>query len=163
KIAKDSKAKAQIAIVFNCKLRSVEVSDTGIGMSPNELKEILAPGKSLKRGKANLRGEKGVGVSFIVFASNRFRIESCDGKQTTSIQIDNANNWIRGSEPNEPKFKNVSIGGVQQYRGSKTYTRIWVEEIPAKPDLDEDLFAYTQARLVHILRSKTAVGNTFPL
>jgi hypothetical protein len=52
--------------VFNCKLRSVEVSDTGIGMSADDLKEVLAPGKSLKRGTANLRGEKGVGVSFIV-------------------------------------------------------------------------------------------------
>ena len=109
KIAKDRKAKAHISIVFNCKLRSIEVSDTGIGMSADELKEVLAPGKSLKRGKAGLRGEKGVGVSFIVFASNRFRIESSDGKQTTSIQIDSANNWIRGSEPKEPEFTNVSV------------------------------------------------------
>jgi len=163
KVAQDRKAKAQISIVFNCKLRSVEVSDTGIGMSSDELKEVLAPGKSLKRGKASLRGEKGVGVSFIVFASNRFRIESSDGKQTTSIQIDNANNWIRGSEPKEPQFTNVNIGEAQQYRGSKTYTRIWIEEIPAKPDVEEDLFNYTQPRLVYILRSKTAVGNTFPL
>src|SRR5260370_24904317 len=129
KIAKDRKAKAHISIVFNCKLRSIEVSDTGIGMSADELKEVLAAGKSLKRGKAGLRGEKGVGVSFIVFASNRFRIESSDGKQTTSIQIDSANNWIRGSEPKEPEFTNVSVGEVQQYLGSKTYTRIWIEEI----------------------------------
>jgi hypothetical protein len=102
-------------------------------------------------------------VSFIVFASNRFRIESSDGKQTTSIQIDSANNWIRGSEPKEPEFTNVSVGEVQQYLGSKTYTRIWIEEIPANLDEEEDLFNYSEPRLVHILRSKTAVGNTFPL
>lgn len=52
---------------------------------------------------------------------------------------------------------------MQQYLGSKTYTRIWIEEIPAKLDEEEDLFNYSEPRLVHILRSKTAVGNTFPL
>lgn len=152
-----------ISIVFDCKLRSIEICDTGIGMSLDALKQVLAPGKSLKRGKANLKGEKGVGLSFMVFASNKFRIETCDGKQATSVEIHNANKWIVGQEKDEPTFRNVKTLGASEYRGSKNYTRVFIGDIPAKPEADEDVFNYTKDRLIHVLRSKTAIGNTFAL
>jgi hypothetical protein len=161
--AQKSNCVKHIAIVFDCKLRSIEICDTGIGMSLEDLRQVLAPGKSLKRGKANLKGEKGVGLSFMVFASNKFRIETCDGKQTTSVEIHNANKWIVGQEKEQPKFRNVRTQGPSEYRGSKNYTRVFVGDIPSKAEADEDVFNYTKERLVHVLRSKTAIGNTYAL
>lgn len=88
----DSEAVKQIQIVFNAHLRSIEVSDTGIGMSADQVMSVLAPHQGFKRGMG-LRGEKGVGLSFIMFMSNRFRIETCDGLQTVSLEVHRANDW----------------------------------------------------------------------
>jgi len=151
-----------IFIDFDSKRRAVEITDTGVGISANDLKRILAPGNSLKRGIVNLRGEKGVGISFVVFACNRFRIETCDGKETTSLEIEGANSWIKGSKKSPPIFQKARIEKPQIYRDSHSYTRIWVEEIPVR-ETEEDLFAYTRPRLLHVLRTKTAIGHTFPL
>jgi hypothetical protein len=151
-----------IQIEFNASKRSIEISDTGIGMTSDQVMKVLAPHQGLKRG-LGLRGEKGVGLSFILFMTNRFRIETCDGEQTISLEIHNANNWANGTESQPLKFVNVSIREPQKFRGSKTYTRIWAEQIPVARDSNEDIFEYTKPRLEYVLRTKTAIGNTFPL
>lgn len=65
---------------------------------------------------------------------------------------------------NQPlKFTNVKVTAPQTYLGSSTYTRIWAEKIPPAKDSGEDIFEYTKARLIYVLRTKTAIGNTHPL
>lgn len=155
-------AHALIQIVFNANLRSVEVSDTGVGMSPEQVMSVLAPHQGLKRGKG-LRGEKGVGLSFILFLTNRFRIETCNGEKTISLEIHRANNWANGTEIDPLKFVNVNITRPQTFQNSITYTRIWAEQIPVAKEASEDIFEYTKPRLIYVLRTKTAVGNTHPL
>ena len=103
---------------------------------------VLAPHQGFKRGKG-LRGEKGVGLSFIMFSTNRFRIETCDGQQTISLEIHRANDWVNGTESQPLKFVNVSIIGPQTFQGSATYTRIWAEQIPVARESNEDIFDYT--------------------
>jgi hypothetical protein len=155
--------KKNIRVVFDCPARSIEVSDTGIGITASQLMEILAPGKSLKRGMAGLRGEKGVGMSFMVFSCNMFKIETCDGNQTVQIEISDAASWIRGTKPQPPRFSNVKIMPAQVFMGSKTYTRVWLEDISPKENAEEDILEYTKTRLIHVLRSRTAIGHTYPL
>ena len=113
--------------------------------------------------KQLLRGEKGVGLSFIMFLTNRFRIETCDGEQTISLEIHRANDWVNGTENQPLKFVNVNITGPQTFQGSTTYTRIWAEQIPVAKESNEDFFEYTKPRLIYVLRTKTALGNTYPL
>lgn len=162
--SQDSICRKAIRIAFDCRTRSVEISDTGVGMSPEQVYEVITPNKSLKRGvSANLRGEKGVGLSFLVFACNHFKIETCDGEQTTSLEIRNANSWIQGSAFDQPSFSNVTIGPPQLYDGSSKYTRIWVSSVPERSDIGDDVFKYTKDRLVHVLRTRTAIGHTHPL
>lgn len=156
------KSIALIQITFNASLRSIEVSDTGTGMSTEQVMNVLAPHQGFKRG-LGLRGEKGVGLSFIMFLTNRFRIETCDGKQTISLEIHRANDWANGTESQPLRFVNVAITGPQVFQGSSTYTRIWAEQIPVAKDTSDDIFEYTKPRLIYVLRSKTAVGNTYPL
>jgi anti-sigma regulatory factor (Ser/Thr protein kinase) len=157
-----SNAIKNIRIVFNSNLRAIEVSDTGTGMSRDQVMNVLAPHQGLKRGKG-LRGEKGVGLSFILFLTNRFRIETCDGKNTISLEIHRANDWANGTESNPLKFVNVKILPPQNFLGSQTYTRIWAEQIPSAREFGEDIFEYTKPRLKYVLRTKTAIGNTYPL
>lgn len=158
----NSNSVALIQIVFNAALRSIEVSDTGIGMSPEQVKSVLAPHQGDKRGKG-LRGEKGVGLSFIMFLTNRFRLETYNGEYTTSFEIHRANDWANGTESQPLKFVNVSLTKPQTFQGSSTYTRIWAEQIPVAKDSGEDVFEYTKPRLKYVLRTKTAIGNTYPL
>lgn len=158
----NTEAVKQIQIAFNAHLRSIEISDTGIGMSADQVMSVLAPHQGFKRGMG-LRGEKGVGLSFIMFMSNRFRIETCDGNQTVGLEVHRANDWANGTDDNPLKFSNVKITGPQEFLGSATYTRIWAEQIPPAKDSSEDIFEYTKPRLGYVLRTKTAVGNTHPL
>ncbi len=120
----DKHTKKTIEIVFNANERGIEIADTGIGMTCQQLKEILAPGKSLKRGVVNLRGEKGVGISFMVFSCNIFKITTCDGKNTTSLEINGAHNWIKGAIKDEPTFSKATLLGGTKYLESSTYTKI---------------------------------------
>lgn len=160
----DPSCKKVIRILFNCQTRSVEVSDTGIGMSAEQVYEVVTPNKSLKRGVSpKLRGEKGVGLSFLVFACNHFKIETCDSKQTTSLEIRNANAWIGAKSFDQPAFSNVTIGPPQRYEGSDSYTRIWISAVPERADIGDDIFSYTKDRLAHVLRTRTAIGHTHPL
>ncbi|HEX8559494.1 MAG TPA: ATP-binding protein [Pyrinomonadaceae bacterium] len=158
----DPKALSLINIVFNASQRSIEVSDTGIGMSADQVRRVLAPHQGLKRGKG-MRGEKGVGLSFILFMTNRFRIETCDGEQTTYVEIHRANDWSNGTENDPLKFVNVRITGPSTFQKSTHFTRIWAEQIPAAQSVGDDIFEYTKPRLLYVLRTKTAVGNTYPL
>ena len=151
-----------IQLVFNASLRSIEISDTGIGLSSDQVMKVLVPHQGFKRGKG-LRGEKGLGLSFIMFSTNRFRIETCDGEHTISLEIHQANNWVNGTESNALKFINVSVRGPETFRNSATFTRIWAEQIPVAKEASEDIFEYTKPRLLYVLRTKTAIGNTYPL
>jgi hypothetical protein len=54
------KSTALIQIVFDANLRSIEISDTGTGMSPSQVMEVLAPHHGYKRGKG-YRGRKALG------------------------------------------------------------------------------------------------------
>jgi molecular chaperone HtpG len=160
----DADCRKAIRIGFDCRTRSVEVTDTGVGMSPDQVYEVITPNRSLKRGvSAKLRGEKGVGLSFLVFACNHFKIETCDGTSTTSLEIKNANSWIQGAAFDQPAFSGVVIGPPQTYDGSDRYTRIWISSVPERNEFGDDVFSYTKERLTHVLRTRTAVGHTHPL
>ncbi len=151
-----------IQVIFNTSLRSIEISDTGTGISYQQVVSVLAPHQGFKRGKG-LRGEKGVGLSFILFSTNRFRIETCDGHNTISLEIHRANDWVNGTETEPLRFVNVNISDPRIFQGSITYTRIWAEQIPVARESNEDIFEYTKPRLLHALRTRTAVGHTHPL
>ncbi len=152
-----------IGIVFDARSRSVEVSDTGSGMSLDILKKVLIPNFGTKRNGADSRGEKGLGLSFILLSSNRFRLETCDGKQTTYIEVDRPNDWVKKKTSSRLAFQHTQVSGPKEFHNSKTYTRVWAELVAMPDDNGEDLFEYSKARIIYALRSKTAVGNTFPI
>lgn len=159
----DAQIIKSVRVVFDARSRSIEVSDTGSGMSLETLKKVLIPNFGTKRDAADSRGEKGLGLSFILLSCNRFRIETCDGQQAIYTEVDRANDWVKRKNPNRLTFQNTKIDSPKQFQQSKTYTRIWAELITMPDDNNEDLFGYNRSRVIYALRSKTAVGNTFPL
>src|SRR5688572_13441243 len=56
--------KHTIEVEIDQALRSVRVLDSGIGITDEDLRKVLRPHFSRKRGRS-LRGEKGVGLTYI--------------------------------------------------------------------------------------------------
>lgn len=155
-------APTEIAIDFNSRRRSVCVVDSGVGMSRDQLTRVLTPHISLKRGDARTRGEKGIGLSFLVLSSNEFEMLTCDGSECTVARIEGAADWARGLSEERPKLL-VDEGEAPDAPPFETFTRLSLRRISSATDDETDLFDYTLPRLLHVLRTRTAIGNTRPL
>ncbi|MCI0329939.1 MAG: ATP-binding protein [candidate division Zixibacteria bacterium] len=156
---KDQSVQPLIQIDFNCAFRTLRIYDTGIGIPQDQFREILIPHVSFKKGK-NTRGEKGVGLTFICFSSNKLGIETCDGKELCSGNVAGASSWVKGNQAERPKLKDFS---VRPFDGSSRPHRYFTEltiQVAERDDSEFDLFDHTQERLIHLLRTKTAIGNT---
>ena len=154
-----------IHITFDESRRSIEVVDSGVGISPDDVTSILTPGKSLKRAGVGpgIRGEKGVGLSFMVLSTDRFVLETCDGNKTSRITINDAHKWTSGISPKRPKIDEAIVSEVSSYNGSQRFSRFSLEHVARKEDDELDIFLLSKVRLIHLLRTRTAVGNTYPI
>lgn len=81
------RAKGHIEIEIDAPSKTITFSDNGCGIDPSRIAELLRPFGTNKAGNAKLIGEKGVGLSFIIFSSSEFSIASAhlNGKLSKSI------------------------------------------------------------------------------
>jgi hypothetical protein len=164
--ASEPGAPRRIEIVLNKQKRSFSVTDTGTGMSPTELEVVLAPNVTYKSGALSKypsrrsRGEKGVGLSFLVFACNRFELETANGELRQNAVVRDANRWIvTEGKATRPRERVAVFDDVPPRLESDRYTTVTVAEI-AEETFDDDLFARSEDELVWLLRTRTAVGDT---
>ena len=161
-------APRRIDVEFDARAKRLSVTDTGTGMSQQALRVVLAPHVTNKEGELaparsrRSRGEKGVGLSFLMFVSNRLSIQTCDGTRRVDLEVANANAWLREPRTVQEPRARVWIQEADELLGSPTYTRLTLSEIDIE-QFDEDLFAKERDQLVWDLRTRTAVGNTAPL
>lgn len=164
--ASESGAPRRIEVVVDRSQRLFSVTDTGPGISPKELEVVLAPNVTYKSGQHNKnpnrrsRGEKGVGLSFLVFACDRFELETADGTRRQHALVRDANRWIdTEGQTGRPREKVSVYDDVTERLGSSRYTTVTVAEI-AEGTFDDDLFAMGVDELVWLMRTQTAVGDT---
>jgi hypothetical protein len=137
-----------IEITYNARVRSIEVEDNGIGIPSEEIKRIVAPHVSLKSPKEANRGEFGVGLTFVAFCSNDFRLESISRNTKASLGIKNGYSWTMDENSKED---------IQILFDSETitipdsYTKVFMKPIRF-PE-------YTLPQLEYVLRRYTAVGD----
>lgn len=112
-----------IEMTYNARTREIVVKDNGTGVSSEEVKRVVAPHVSLKSPLEANRGEFGVGLTFVAFSSNNFKLESVCGAKKASIKINNGYNWAmddNGKEkieilfdltdaPNERPYTEMSV------------------------------------------------------
>lgn len=112
-----------IHITFDESRRAIEVVDSGVGISPDDVTSILTPGKSLKRVGVGpgIRGEKGVGLSFMVLSTDRFVLETCDGNKTSRITINDAHKWTSGLTSKRPKIDEALVSDASSYNGANVF------------------------------------------
>ena len=151
----DAIDKGIIKFTFNKNTHQISIWDNGIGINSNELSQILRPSVTYKEGRNNLRGEKGVGLSFLLFSTNDLVIESCKQGEKVVGKVSNAFDWVINKTEDIPQL-DLS---VKQCNDDFSHTKFTLSEVHSIQE-ELDIFSYSLGRLKHIIRTRTAVGNT---
>lgn len=177
-------AERRVRVDFDAAARRFSVSDTGIGMSLEDLRLVFQPNVSFKKGalsrrKGRSRGEKGVGLSFLLLACDRLAIQTCDGEHRWDLEVRGAASWARGGGSVEPPKGWYTVSDPDELVGSDRYTVVTLDKVDFQY-FDRDLYGSPEDELPKenrknperepgisgtfelewILRTKTAIGNT---
>lgn len=149
-IRRQPPTRGHVKIAINSKERSIEFSDNGSGIDPNKLQSLLRPFATDKAGMPNQIGQKGVGLTFILFSSSYFELETHHPGGSKRAIIHNASSWIT-SKKDEKLF--VELDDVSpKSRGVKVKVNLSDKEHP--------LWDLSFSQVVFALRTRTALGNT---
>ena len=66
-IREKTAASGRVDLLFDRTSRSIQVTDTGIGMTRDKVSKALKPNVTFKKGHPTLIGEKGLGLTFCAF------------------------------------------------------------------------------------------------
>ncbi len=157
--------KGRIDIEINQKARSIIVRDNGCGITEENLKSLLAPGYSDKgKHNSNEVGEKGVGITFCLFSTNRFKITTkTKHSDPISIQVDGANSWLHESRTSEPpKLRFTGQAKETTLEKEQAFCIVELHQI-VDPGTSPHLFDLNFEQLKFIIQTKTAIGDTSPI
>lgn len=163
--ARDPSATARIDIRIDAAARSIEITDTGIGMSIDDLRVVLTPNVTLKSGRlarsgsTRSRGEKGVGLTFLALACDYLRIETSTGSDAHTAVVEGAHRWVATDGKAAKPMARLSRIGRADRLGSPSYTVVRLQKL-ATDQFDVDLFALPADELAWMIRTRTAIGHT---
>ena len=92
----------QLWITINLRENSLSVTENGIGFSKKEFISFLSPEITFKLDKG-LRGNKGVGATYLAYGYNFLQIGTKQGKYNYVGSIKNARDWVEDKENIKPK------------------------------------------------------------
>ena len=145
--------KGHMRLSIDAPQKHIVFEDNGCGIPPADLPHLLAPFSSAKIGSHKLIGYKGVGISFVIFSSARFEIESHHSTGSSRAVIEGAAAWIESASEDLP---HLSLDDAIAPRGTNG-TRIAV----TLPESSHNaFFELTIDQLEMILRTRTAIGDT---
>ena len=144
----------EIYVSIDAARKEIVFRDNGCGISPKELPSLLAPFSSAKLGQQELIGQKGVGISFVIFVSKLFEIESHHADGASRAKISGANSWLEEETNQLPKlqFEKISDSNLESRFGTKITLRL--------PKHSENSFwHYSFSQLAMVLLTRTALGD----
>lgn len=164
-----------IHMTIDASSNTVSVIDNGVGIAKSKLHEMLAPGGGDKTGDGEEVGEKGVGLTYVVFSGNNFSIESkIRDEPPAGGKVTAAQAWLNEyTGSTRPTFLEESAGSsLSNYTLAigksgqppasyplDSYTKISVGNItPIEGDIN--IFSLSGSQLKQLLRTRTAVGVT---
>lgn len=152
-ISKKNPVKGHLRLEINAPERKITFEDNGCGISPANLPNLLAPFSSDKVQDPTLIGNKGVGISFVIFSSAVFEMETHHIEGSSRASISGAWAWLENQEEELPKLQFEHISPAED-----TGTRVSVS-LPSNIPLHE-FFKLSFEQLQMVLRTKTAIGDT---
>ena len=142
----------QINLEIDAPQKRIVFEDNGCGISPHMLPGLLTPFSSDKYGNQHLIGQKGVGITFVIFCTSYFEIESHHKDGSSRASLEGAWSWIEAQSDSLPQLT------FEQIQASTTFgTKI---TISLPKSVDNNYFRLTFEQLQMILRTRTAIGDT---
>jgi sensor histidine kinase regulating citrate/malate metabolism len=86
--------RGHIRLLVDASTRTIEFSDNGCGIEPDKLQGLLRPFATDKSGLTNQIGQKGVGLTFILFSSTSFELDTHSSGGSKRAVILDAKNWV---------------------------------------------------------------------
>jgi anti-sigma regulatory factor (Ser/Thr protein kinase) len=144
--------RGEIRLLFDRKTRTIRVSDTGVGMSREQVEKALAPNMTFKKGHPKLIGEKGLGLTFCAFRSDKIVIETSTGDGSIhKVVFEGGRSWVEGQQSERPM-----VLATTRIEASGSFTSVTAHDVSSDFTLEEN-------RLRHLLLTKTALGSTYRL
>ena len=159
RIEKDFKPK--ILIEINIKDRTVRCADNGSGMTLDEIRYCFTPHVSFKK-DAKLRGNKGVGATFLAYGFSSISIQSKKEAFTCGARLRLGRQWAEDQSDSveRPKYEEFKFASdFLEAERSGTDIRI-VIGAGQRPDLTY-YNARTANQWLQILRIKTPLGGIY--
>lgn len=100
----DKSYQPKIWITINIREKLIRIVDNGIGMDLEQFCYCFTPNVSFKKGE-NLRGNKGVGATYIAYGFNYVRLQTKQGGKSYSGIIQNCRSWVNDRTNHQPRPK----------------------------------------------------------
>lgn len=153
-INKKNTKKGSIEIFVDAINKIIKVKDDGVGIEDSQIHILLSPFSTNKENEVDSIGEKGVGLKFVIFQSNDFkmRTSTIDSKSISNISILGAKTWKEGDTQEEFCLNKYTEEG--DFLGT---------EIEIKGIENDKLFNINIESMKYIIRTKTAIGNVLSI
>lgn len=153
-IKKSSNRKGKIAIIIDKSRYSIQIIDNGCGIASKKVISLLKPFSTDKLDDPVTNGEKGVGLKFAYFQSNKFTlVTKAENDIACKVTIRDARNWKERHDEKSLGIEKMDI----------TKNDIGTEILLENLDKELELFKLNFEQLKYVLRTKTAVGNTLAI
>ena len=149
-IVRANPTRGHIELSINAQTGIIEIQDNGVGISPSDLLRLLRPFASDKGGHSNQIGQKGVGLTFVLFSTVSFELETHGASGSAIAMVHGASSWANSAEDNDLL---VEVGETSP---ASIGTRIKIK----LSDPENPLFDLSFAELTFALRTRTALGST---
>lgn len=144
--------KGHVSLHINAPKATITFSDNGVGIDPSDLKELFVPYGSNKRTNPNTIGEKGVGLKFVIFSTNKFSLVSHHNKGSFEVTVKGAAEWLISDNDSEISFTSKKIKNPDELNGVTVKLSLHETNHP--------LFKLSLDQLKMLLLTKTAIGST---
>lgn len=152
-IRETERPSGRITIELDARQQMIRIVDDGVGIDPDNLAPLLRPFATRKGGSERTIGEKGVGLTFAIFASNYFEINTGTTSKSATGRIRGARPWKYSADDALLDLE-VETSPTEPYVG----TEVTLQGIDAP-----ELFDLTAHQLSFVIRTRTAVGNTLSM
>lgn len=159
---KGKKRVHEIILEINQIGKSIRITDSGIGFDPNKVAILLAPNETDKDDDETQIGEKGVGLKFAIFSSNKFTLKTKSEFGTYKGEISNSRTWLHNNDLQEDSVPQIEKESTSSNANpaEDTSTEITLEDVDTPKSDMIDIFELSFERLEYLLRTKTAIGYT---
>lgn len=149
-VVRANPVRGHIILSVDATRRIIEISDNGTGIDPSQLQRLMRPFGSDKAGASNQIGQKGVGLTFVLFSTVSFEVETHSEQGSAKARVFGARAW---ADSNDDSDLFIEVENIEAKSFGTTIKVKLAED-------DSSIFGLSFEEISFALRTRTALGNT---